>query len=83
MTKPTSKQKQGVAPRDATFTQLCRVRRDNFSTPTAWILADGFRVAIGKQRKGEQAEAMVTLPRRTFNALLKWYTKEQPFVRKK
>lgn len=69
-----------MRPRDATTERKqMKLRRDNKCTETGWILVDASRgtVTLCKQGVGENSDGMVAMPRRTFNALIDWYNREQ------
>jgi len=72
-----------MSPYDAkTLNEVCSLRRDNFDLPTCWILTDGVNVTISEQKNGEEAKQSLTLPRTQFNALVRWYLRDQKKVRK-
>jgi len=63
-----------VMPRTvATTSQLCDMPRDNVSTPDYWMMTDGWRVTLARQRVGEPASEMATIPRNVFDAFADWY----------
>ncbi len=55
---------------------IIRLPRDNWSVKEGWLLCDGTTVTVAKQRIFEDAQEMVTLSRRSFNALIRGYLKE-------
>lgn len=42
-----------------------------------WILVGHDSVCIREQRRGEPATGSVTIPRRTWDAMMTWYFKDQ------
>ena len=60
-----------------TFDKACAMRRDNYSRGGYWIMADGREVTIAQQRNGEEAKSMTSVPRATFNNLIRWYLRDQ------
>lgn len=49
------------------------IARDNVATPDWWMLTDGYRVTIARQRVGETTSQVVTVPRHIFDAFADWY----------
>ena len=70
-----------IAPYRASLDDLCRITRDNFDAGEFWIITDSVEVTIAHQIAGEEAKAMVTIPRREFNRLIRWYMRPQKVVR--
>ena len=66
------------APRDArTLDDLCALTRDTVTYGEFWALTDGHTVTLARQRVGEAAAEIISIPRRTFNLIVNWYTKPQ------
>ncbi len=55
---------------------LCALNRDNTSAGDFWMLALEY-VTICHQVVGESPKAAVTIPRKEFNKLIRWYMREQ------
>jgi len=53
--------------------QICKLKRDNVSTAGFWLLIDGPNVTLAKQKVGESAEQMLSIPRSQFDKLARWY----------
>lgn len=72
--------KRAIKPRDATTERAhLRLQTDNWETKNFWILLNAQGgVTLAKQRNGENAEWIVQVPFRDFNALVDWYLREQP-----
>lgn len=60
-----------------TMKQLCALASDNWDTKDFWILTDGRQISIGKQKNGSPAEWIVNIPKKDFDKLIEWYTKDQ------
>lgn len=56
---------------------LMKLRRDIKDTDDFWILHAGDHITLAEQRVGEPAKAMLTIPRRDFNKLIRWYMRDQ------
>lgn len=61
---------------------VTRLRTDHYDLDGAWILTDGYHVAIRKQKAGESPTEGVSLPREDFNKLIRWYLREQNTVKR-
>lgn len=62
------------SPQEArTFDQVFDLKTDNMDTKEAWILTDGPTVTISTQRAGESATGKVTLSKRDFDRMVRWY----------
>lgn len=73
MTKP-----QTMAPREArTFNDVCRLQTDNHSVGRGWIMWDGGEVSLVNQINGESSTGTVTFSRREFDALVRWWGRQQ------
>lgn len=57
--------------------QILRLKTDNYSTDDFWILLNGDTVNIHEQRSGEKSKQNITIPRKDFDRLVKWYLREQ------
>lgn len=67
-----------MTPREAkTLDQICKLQTDGKDTKEAWLIVDEGEVTICTQRNGEEATGKVRLSRRTFEALIRWYDKDQ------
>lgn len=66
------------APIDATEDDLLNMERDNLEIGDHCILTDSFNVSISTQKMGEPPSQAVTIPRKTFDKLIRWYLKPQP-----
>ena len=80
-TKKTAKRRKGqsasmamLAPIEAkTFSQICRLPRDNYDTAGYWILVDQKTIHFAEQRNGEIATQKMAIPKREFDRLVRWY----------
>lgn len=66
-----------VIPKEASFNQIARCRRDNASAGEWNLSTDGHSVCL----TGGEEHGSVELPRKTFNRLLRWYLNPTKFVR--
>lgn len=67
-----------MRPRDARKNDdICRLRRDNKSVPSGWILLDGDSVVLANQVPGEMASGTVEFTRSEFHRLIDWYNRPQ------
>ena len=67
-----------MKPRDARrFSQIVKLQTDNWHTSDGWILIEGKVVTLTNQRCGESSTGQVTFTRRSFNALMDWYNRDQ------
>lgn len=57
--------------------QIIRLKTDNYSTDDFWILLNKDTVNIHEQRSGETSKQNITIPRKDFDRLVKWYLREQ------
>ena len=63
------------SPKTANTTEkLCTLKRDNINLDGHWCLVSEDEVFICKQTPGEAAEARITLSKRDFNRIVKFYT---------
>ena len=60
-----------------TEAQICRLKRDNFSTRDGWISVLPGRVSIYQQRSGYPSAGCVTLSKAQFDRLIAWYRGER------
>lgn len=73
-----------LAPAHAkTLDEVCSLRADNFNIPSGWILTDGDRVTIARQRNSEPSTDSVTFSRKEFNRLVSWYFRPQRTIKRK
>lgn len=49
------------------------IPRDNVSARGWWMLTDGYRVTIARQKVGEAPTQKITVPRHIFDAFADWY----------
>ncbi len=63
--------------RKATYEQICKLDRDNFSFGDFWIITDATTVSLAAQKLGESATQTITLPRRVFSRFVDEYLKER------
>jgi hypothetical protein len=64
-----------MKPCDAkTFGDLLKLRRDNIDGTDWWFMLGDGSVTFCQQGLGQAATGMVTIPRKEFDALLRWYT---------
>jgi outer membrane receptor for ferric coprogen and ferric-rhodotorulic acid len=63
---------------EASYKELLLLPRDGGTYANHWILSDGYTVSVVAQKPGEQPTQSITIPRRVFNALVRFYTKQQP-----
>lgn len=58
-----------------TNAKVCTLKRDNIDVGgNHWCLVDECTVTICRQAPGEAAEATITLSKRDFNRIVKFYT---------
>lgn len=57
-----------------TVTKVCAMPRDNVDWGGFWMLSDGYMVSIVQQKRGEPASAKISVPKRTFDRFIRWYT---------
>lgn len=63
-----------MTPREAkTHKQIEKLPRDNWAWGDYWMMLDGGRVLIAKQRIGHSPEASIALPRRVFEHFIDAY----------
>ena len=62
--------------------QVCALGRDNFTADDHWILTDSFTVSVVAQKNGESPTQSVSIDRKTFNKLIRWYTRKQVIRRR-
>lgn len=75
---------EGLSPRDArTQEAICRLRTYNRNTDDGWLLIEPDTITIARQSPGKSAESMTTLPRRDFDALVRWYLRPQAVRRER
>jgi len=78
MSKTKRNMPREMSPAEARTTdQICALGRDNLTIGDFWILADGYRVTIAKQKPEEAATQSVTVPRSEFNRMVRWYVRPQ------
>lgn len=57
-----------------TLAKVCSLKRDNIEVGDIWCMVDEDSVTICRQKIGEAASAMLTLSKRDFNRIVKFYT---------
>lgn len=65
------------------FNEVCKLNTDNFDTEDYWILYDGDMVTIAKQKLGEASTAKISIPKKDFDRLIRWYQRPQKLRKKK
>jgi hypothetical protein len=68
---------------ESDYNSVCTLQRDNYTYGEHWILSDGYNVTVTTQARFEAPKQSITMPRREFNKLIKFYTKQQPVRRAK
>ena len=65
-----------MIPKEArTFTDLLKLTRDNVDGTGWWfMLGEGDEVMFAQQYMGEAPTGTVKIPRKEFDALVRWYT---------
>lgn len=62
------------APVDAkTMKQICELPCDNDITGNFWWIIDEAEVSIREQKPGEPSTQQISLPRRVFEQIARWY----------
>jgi len=56
---------------------VCKLNRDNISTPDYWIITDGYDVTLAEQKDGESATNKITISKKHFDKLIRWYIRPQ------
>lgn len=56
-----------------TFNKICKLKRDNVSTPNSWISVDATHVCITNQKNGSASTASVTITKKAFERFIKFY----------
>ena len=56
-----------------TLTQLCTLKTDNYDCRGYWIITDELNVSIARQKLGHPAEETISIPKTTFDRMIKWY----------
>jgi hypothetical protein len=67
---------------EATYDELCRMKRDNISRGNFTIMSEADVVSLWEQKLGEQAKQRFTCSRRMFNWMIRQYQKQRKPVRK-
>lgn len=63
------------SPKTANTTKkVCSLKRDNVTVGHHWCLVDEETVTICRQKSGQNPEAMITISKRDFNRIVKFYT---------
>lgn len=57
-----------------TTSKICTLKRDNITLEDHWFHADSSTVTIARQKVGEAATDVITLTKRQFNRIVKFYT---------
>ena len=56
-----------------TFDEICKLPRDSLSLKEFWLQIDVGRVSLAQQRSGESCQAVISIPRKDFDRLVRWY----------
>lgn len=72
----------GASAMTATNPQLCRLYRDNLDVEDFSLMTDAWNVWLSEQPMGQPQKCSVQIPRAKFNKLIRWYIREQKFIRK-
>ena len=56
-----------------TFDEICKLPRDSLSTKEFWLQIDVGSVFLAQQRIGKACQAEISIPRKDFDRLVKWY----------
>jgi hypothetical protein len=57
-----------------TTAKICTLKRDNLTVGDHWCLVGDDTVTICRQKTGTSAEAEITMTKRDFNRIVKFYT---------
>ena len=79
--KPT-KRKYRSPMQCRTLNQVCALETNNDSVAGGRISTDGYTVYVADQRSGQPSTERVSLAKRDFDALIRWYTRKQPILTK-
>jgi hypothetical protein len=66
-----------MAPIDATPSKIDQLPRSGHDLENYWILTDGFNVSIHQQHNGEASKQAVSVPKKDFDKLARWYFRQQ------
>lgn len=56
-----------------THDQICELKRDNVESGDFWMLLGEGELTICEQKSGSNPEQSLTIPRKNFDALVRWY----------
>lgn len=62
-----------VSPKNASFNELCAMKRDHVDVGDFSIMTDSRVVWLSEQKIGEDQTQHIEIPRGKFNRLLAWY----------
>lgn len=63
-----------LTPRTAnSMDKLCSLKRDNTSLGDYWCSVDEVQVHLARQKIGEDATEMISIPKRVFNFFMEFY----------
>ena len=65
-----------ASPKNATYSQLCKMHRDHTEVGDWCLMTDTDVVWISQQKIGEDRTQHIEIPRAVFNRLLVWYQHE-------
>lgn len=73
-----------MSPKQArTNEEACRLNRDNISVGDYWIMGGHADVYIARQKEGQKAESIISIPREVFIRMVNWYQRPQKIRRRK
>lgn len=56
---------------------VCSLSESVVETKDFWMLTDGNTIVIHRQTSGESSQEAVRIPKRTFDAFVRWYQRDQ------
>lgn len=59
------------------FQDICDLKTDHWSGKHFWLQVDVGVVTVAEQDTGEACTGMTLIPRQTFDAMVRWYLKDQ------
>lgn len=80
--KMPKKKRTSASAMNATWRQICRLKRDHLDVGDFCLMTDTHNVWISEQPMGEPRKHSVAMTRTQFNKLIRWYTREHKFIRK-
>jgi hypothetical protein len=68
------KAKKKLTPIEADgFNKVCKLPRHNIDYRGFWMLTDGHKVTLAEQAVGEKLKQSIDVPKKTFDAFVRWY----------